>query len=152
MKFRIYKIITNVLCLACLLGFTAYLIATWKTIPAEIPAHYNAAGEVDRMDGKAGILMLPIMAWILYIMISVIEMFPQVWNTGVTVTEANKARVYGISRSMLLLIKLYIAVDFTFMAACMAKGQALPVWFTPVFLVVMFGTIIVHIVLLFRSK
>ena len=152
MKFRMYKIITNVLCIVCLVGFTAYLIATWKDIPDQIPAHFNAAGEVDRMGGKGSILMLPIMNWLLYGMISFIEMFPQIWNTGVKVTEQNKERVYNICRSMLILIKLIVVIDFTFMAACMAKGQALPIWFTPVFLGVLFGTIILHIVLLFRSK
>lgn len=152
MKFRMYKIITNVICIAGLIGFTAYLIAAWKNIPDQIPAHFNVAGEVDRMGGKGSILMLPIMGWLLYGMISFIEMFPQIWNTGVKVTEQNKERVYNICRSMLLLTKLIIVIDFTFMAACMAKGQALPIWFTPVFLGVLFGTIILHIVLLFRSK
>ena len=152
MKFRMYKIITNVLCIVCLVGFTAYLIATWKDIPDQIPAHFNAAGEVDRMGGKGTILMLPIMSWLLYGMISFFEMFPQMWNTGVKVTEQNKERVYNICRSMLILIKMIIVIDFTFMAACMVKGQALPVWFTPVFLGAVFGSIIVHIVLLFRSK
>ncbi len=152
MGFRIYKIVVNVLCVVCLVGFTAYLIAMWKDIPDQIPAHFNAAGEVDRMGGKSTILMLPILSWILFGMVSLIEMFPQAWNTGVKVTEQNKNRVYKISRSMLLLAKLIVVIDFTFMAVYMAMGKALPVWFMPVFLSVTFGSIIVHIVLLFRAR
>ena len=30
----------------------------------------------------------------MYIFLTVIENFPQIWNTGVTVTEENKDRVY----------------------------------------------------------
>ena len=152
MKFRMYKTIANIICFASLIGITVYLITTWHSIPAEVPAHYNAAGEIDRMSGKSSLLMLPIMGWLLCIMISVLERFPRAWNTGVKVTEQNKARVYGICRSMLFLIKTFIAMDFAFMEVFMIKGWALPIWFTPVFLVVLFGTIIVHIVLLFRSK
>jgi uncharacterized membrane protein len=50
--------ITEALSLALVLGTILYLIVMWKSIPDTIPAHYNAAGEVNRWGGKSELLML----------------------------------------------------------------------------------------------
>ncbi|MDS9472070.1 DUF1648 domain-containing protein [Sporosarcina pasteurii] len=31
-------------------GSLVYLFVSWSTLPDEVPAHYNAFGEVDRWD------------------------------------------------------------------------------------------------------
>ena len=46
------------------------------------------------MGSKGELVILPIIGWLMYIFLTVIENFPQIWNTGVTVTEENKDRVY----------------------------------------------------------
>ena len=40
--------------LGCLVGVTLYLILAWNTIPAKVPMHYNAAGEVNQWAARAG--------------------------------------------------------------------------------------------------
>lgn len=151
MKTKIFGIIANVLCLACLLGTTIYLIAAWKSIPDMVPSHFNAAGEIDSVVSKSTLLLLPIMGWLMFIMFSVIEHFPQMWNTGVNVTQANMRRVYAISKSLLLTIKLLIVVDFTYIEICTINNVGLSVWSMPVFLVMIFGSIIVHMIMLFKA-
>ncbi len=147
-----YDIVINLICLLLLLGVTGYLAANWSSIPDKIPSHYNAVGEVDSWGNKMELLVLAIIGWIMYIGITVLEQFPQVWNTGVTVTEENKARIYPILKMMISTLKLLVVGVFVFLAINSALAKALPLWFLPVFLVLMFGSIIFFIVRVIRAK
>ncbi len=147
-----YDIVINLICLLLLLGVAGYLAVNWSSIPDKIPSHYNAVGEVDSWGNKMELLVLAIIGWIMYIGITVLEQFPQVWNTGVTVTEENKARIYPILKMMISTLKLLVVGVFVFLALNSALAKALPLWFLPVFLVLMFGSIVFFIVRLIRAK
>ncbi len=147
-----YDIVINLICLLLLLGVAGYLAVNWSSIPDKIPSHYNAVGEVDSWGNKMELLVLAIIGWIMYIGITVLEQFPQAWNTGVTVTEENKARIYPILKMMISTLKLLVVGVFVFLALNSALAKALPLWFLPVFLVVMFGSIVFFIVRLIRAK
>ena len=41
------------------LGSILLLIFVWNKLPSEVPAHYNALGEVDRWGSKWELLILP---------------------------------------------------------------------------------------------
>jgi uncharacterized membrane protein len=101
-----YDIFINIVCLTQLIGIVIYFIIMWDSIPDQIPGHYNAAGEITRWGSKGELLILPIISWFLYLMITGVEQFPQIWNTGVRVTEENKEQVYRILKNMLGAIKL----------------------------------------------
>lgn len=148
----ILRRVINIICLLVLIGTTVFLIAYWKNIPNEIPMHYNAAGEVDNMGDKSSVIMLPILNWIMFGIMSVIELCPGAWNTGVRVTAENSARVYGILGRMLLLIKLELVFLLTFVMMSSICGSSMPAIFMPVTLIVLFGTIIVHLISLYRNR
>jgi hypothetical protein len=136
----------------CLLGTVLYLVINWGNIPDEIPGHYNALGQVDRITKKSSIIALPIVTAIMYIGMSAIERFPQAWNTGVTITEENKNRLYRIMKDMLKTTKLLIVVVFSYMTINSAIATQLSPWFLPVFLILMFGSMIYYIVKIIRNK
>lgn len=52
------------------------------------------------MGGQAGVVAVPIVAAIIYAVITLVERFPKIWNTGVTVTDENRGRIYGVLKSM----------------------------------------------------
>lgn len=152
MKRGKYDVVINLSCLLLLLGVVAYLSVNWSNIPDKIPGHYNAMGEVDRWGNKGELLVLPIIGWIMFIGITILEHFPQIWNTGVTVTEENKVRIYRILKNMIGTTKLLVVGVFVFLAINSAFAKALSIWFLPVFLVLMFGCIIFFIIKLVRAK
>ena len=92
-------IIETIVSLLCLIGVVVYLMVMWSRIPNQIPAHFNAAGEVNRWGSKSELIVLPIISWVLYGFITLVERYPQIWNTGVTVTEENCARVPSTSNT-----------------------------------------------------
>lgn len=147
-----YDIFVNVICIVLLVGILIYLGLSWNVLPEKIPGHYNAAGVIDRWGNKGELLILPIIALIMYIGLTVIEKFPQIWNTGVVVTEQNKDRVYRILKDLLQTIKLLMVVVFSFITINSSLAIELPIWFIPVFLIGMFGSIIFFIIQLVKVR
>lgn len=147
-----YDIVINLICLLLLFGVVAYLAINWNSIPDKVPGHYNAVGEVDRWGNKGEILVLPITGWIMYIGITVLEHFPQMWNTGVAVTEENKTRIYRILKNMIVTTKLLVVSVFVYLAINSMSAKALSIWFLPVFLVLMFGSFIFFGIKLTKAK
>ena len=110
-----YDILFEFGCLLLLIGITIYLAVAWEGLPAEIPGHYNAWGQIDKYTGKGFLIALLLVAWALYLVMSVIERFPGLWNTGVAVTKENKHRIYRILKDMLKTVKLLVVIVFTYL-------------------------------------
>lgn len=149
---KVINRILNILCLIVLIGITIYLIIRWNAMPKLIPTHYDFAGNVDSYGSKGAVLMMPIMSWVLYILITVLEMFPALWNTGVKVTEENKFRVYAILRLMLDIIKFIMVVSFAYTTICSVEFMPLGAWFTFVEVGTIFLTIILCLVKLYKAR
>ena len=147
----LYRII-NILCLVIMVGSLVWLIVYWKHIPDEIPTHFNVYGDADDFGSKKEIIILPIFAWMTFGMISLIECFPGAWNTGVKVTPENSARVYGILKGMIVILKLFVVLTFTLLMVFSAISKGLPIWLLPVELVGIFGTIIVSLIRLYKVR
>ena len=96
-------ILVEVICLVMLVGVTIYLGINWSSLPDKIPAHYDFAGNIDRWGKKGELLIVPIMSWFLYVMITGVEQIPSIWNTGVKVTAENKYRVYRVLKYLSLI-------------------------------------------------
>lgn len=146
-----YDVVTEVLCLLTLIGLVVFICVMWGGLPDKVPSHFNAMGEIDGWSSKTGLLVMPVISVIMYIALTTISMFPQIWNTGVAVNESNRARIYTILKNMLNTMKMILVADFTFIAVNQTLGVALPIWFTIVFLVVIFGTLIFFLTRIVKS-
>lgn len=147
-----YDIFVEIVCITLLIGVLIYLFLNWSSIPDKIPGHYNAKGEIDRMGSKGELLILPIISWLMYLGLTVAEHFPQIWNTGVTVTEENKERIYRVLKNMLNTVKLMTVAVFVYLSINSSQGISLSVWFLPVSLILVFGSMILFIIKLIKVK
>ena len=145
-------IIMEILGLIMLIGTPLYLLIRWSSIPDKLPMHYNFVGEIDRWGGKGEILFLVVMVWILYLMISLVEHFPSIWNTGVQVTSENRARVYRTLKYMVKTLKLVMTLIFTFLIFNTVAGTPLPRWFTPAYLILIIGDFAFWLIRLYRVR
>ena len=151
-KNSLADIIMEVLGLVMLIGTPLYLVIRWPSIPDKLPMHYNFAGEIDRWGGKGEILFLVVMVWILYLMISLVEHFPSVWNTGVQVTLENRMRVYRTLKYMVKTLKLAMTLVFTFLIFKTVAGTPLPGWFTVVYVILIIGDLAFWLIRLYRVR
>ena len=151
-KNSLADIIMEVLGLVMLIGTPLYLVIRWPSIPDKLPMHYNFAGEIDRWGGKGEILFLVVMVWILYLMISLVEHFPSVWNTGVQVTLENRMRVYRTLKYMVKTLKLAMTLVFTFLIFNTVAGTPRPGWFTVVYVILIIGDLAFWLIRLYRVR
>jgi hypothetical protein len=147
-----YDIAINAIGLIVLIGMFLYLIINWGNIPAKIPGHYDFTGTVGRWENKNGLWFCPIIAFILYIGITVLEGFPNIWNTGISVTDKNRDQVYQILKHMIVTLKGVIVVIFAFITINSAMAKSLQVWVLPVMLILIFGPMAVFLTKLFKVK
>ena len=147
-----FDIIIDIICLLCLIGLILYLAIAWPNIPDQIPGHYDARGEIDGMTGKSLLIFLAFMAWVMYILIFIAELFPKTWNTGVKVTRENMGRVYRTVKSMLGIIKLQMVLLFTYLTVNTSLAMPLPALFTPLTMILLFGSLAYFMIRLIRVR
>ena len=143
--------IAEVFCMILLIVTTLYTIYMYIQLPEKIPIHYNEAGVIDRYGNKLEIFILLIVTWVMYIGLSLVTRVPQFWNTGVSVTAENKDRVYRILKNMLKIIKMEIIVIFCYLIYNTTTLYNLPKWFVPVFLVLLFSTMLISFIVLIKK-
>jgi uncharacterized membrane protein len=145
-------VIETIVSLCCLVGVAAYLFFAWRTIPDQVPTHFNAAGEIDSMGGKRSLLLVPIVSWLLYGLMTLVERFPQVWNTGVFITENNRDAVYRLLKNMMAMVKMFVMILFASLTLISAQSRNLPIWYVLAFLAILFSTIAYFMARLLRLK
>ena len=144
--------IANLISLLSVVGIVLYVIITWKNIPEMIPGHYNIAGEIDKYSSKNSIWILIVVQILLFTMMSVLERFPNIWNTGVQITDENVERVYTNLRNMQTYLKMMIMIYFSYMTFQSIGGGNLHSMSVFVFLVLVFGGMAVFLVKVFKNR
>lgn len=144
--------ITNLISLLSFVGIVLYVIITWKNIPDMIPGHYNIAGEIDKYSSKNSIWILIVVQILLFTMMSVLERFPNIWNTGVQITEENVERVYTNLRNMQTYLKMMIMIYFSYMTLQSIAGERLNSISVFTFLILIFGGMAIFLIKIFKNR
>ena len=139
MKMRIIDIIVHVLCLLLIIASLAVVILAWRELPEQIPTHFGFNGEIDGYGGKGTVFLMPGIMVVSYILMTVVEFFPGTWNTGVKVTARNREKVYGITKNLLITVKLTMVAIFAFLSVWLTHCEPLPGWFLPVSMAAVLG-------------
>jgi uncharacterized membrane protein len=146
LKYTKVQIALEILCLLLIAGMIVFIGIRYQKLPDKIPGHYNAAGEINRWGNKSEIFVTPIISILLYIFITVVTFFPQIWNVPGQLSESNRIAVYQCIKSMVICMKLEMVGVFFYITYYMAYMKTLPAAFLPVMLVILFGTILFFII------
>jgi hypothetical protein len=142
LKYTKFQIVLETIGLLLLVGMIVFVYIQWNQIPQQVPMHYNVMGEIDKWGSKNGILFLPAISIFLYAFITMVSFFPQIWNVPVQITDENKEVVYLSSKDLLIIMKVEILMSLFYINYHTVTAQPLPITFLPVFMIVLFGTII----------
>lgn len=71
------EVIFNVIGYVFFIASIILLAIIWGHLPTEVPAHYNAAGVVDRRGSKWELIILPSTSFFILIFLSIFENFPE---------------------------------------------------------------------------
>jgi len=101
-----------------LIGYSFYigsimlLVIVWSKMPQEVPAHYNALGEVDRWGSKWELIILPMIGAFIAMMMQVFEKYPEWHNYPKRFNESNAAQFYLHSRKLINQLKNICLMTF----------------------------------------
>lgn len=152
MNRKVIYLIMNIIGVLALLGSTLFVIIMWSQIPDQIPTHYNFAGVADGYGGKGSLIFMMVLAWFMFILITVLMRFPNTWNMPVKVTAENKARLYSITRAMLEVIKMLASLMFAVMLINAAIATPMPRFILIALIAAMLLSIIMGILLMFKNR
>jgi uncharacterized membrane protein len=142
--------------LAFLCWITVRALYGASRLPDKIPTHFDLAGNPNGWGSPATLLLLPVIAVVIYGLITVVSFFPSAFNYPVRVTPENRPRLQALSLQMVAWLKVELAFLFTllqwFILGAVRSGHGhLSVWIVPLFLVLVFGTCIGYIVAMVRA-
>ena len=152
MRKEIIYLIMNIIGALALLGSTLFVIIMWSQIPDQIPTHYNFAGEADGYGGKGSLIFMMVLAWFVFVLITVLMRFPNTWNMPVKVTADNKARLYSITRAMLEVIKMLASLLFAVMLINAAIATPMPRFILIALIAAMLLSIIMGIFMMYKNR
>lgn len=151
-----FEVIFNSITLLLFLISLAYLLFVWRALPLEVPAHYNALGEVDRWGSKVEMIIIPFFALLMWIGMTVLEKYPHVYNY-MNLTPDNVRSQYINARLMMNVIKNIIVLLFVYLTwsniqVALGNHDSLSSWFMPIFLVLLFIPMGYFIIRSFRLR
>lgn len=136
------------------LAVVIYLITQYSTLPDRVPGHYDGEGNVDRWGSKMELWILPIVGAVLWIPMTILERYPHMFNY-LNLKEDNIEAQYRNGQLMVNVLKNQSVLLFSYLlyqSIQVANGAAegLGVLFMPVFLAVIFGSIIIFMIRMLR--
>lgn len=140
--------------LTVLIASIVYLATQYGGLPEKVPAHFDGSGNVDRYGNKIELIILPIIALVIWIGMTVLEKYPHTFNY-LNLTKDNVEAQYKNGRLMINVLKNEVVLLFsylTYQTIQISKGLAegIDSFFMPVFLVVIFGSVFFFFVRMFR--
>ena len=135
---------------------------TWQAfhgptpLPERVPTHFDAAGNANGWGSPSTLLLLPAVAAGLYLLISVVALFPAAFNYPVRVTVENRARLQSLTLQMIAWLKAELVCLFTWIQWLILKfvreghGRLSPLAMG-LFLAAVFGTLGWHMMAIFRA-
>ena len=142
LKYSKVQVVIEIVAGIILIYMFVNLFLKWDSIPNWVPTHYNIYGEIDAWGDKNNVLFVPIMGAGIYAIMTMVTLFPSIWNMPVTITESNKGKVYGAMKTMLLLLKAEILGLFLFMNYNVVSRRTL----SPYFLIIAIGIVAITII------
>jgi len=142
--------------LAVLFWITYSALYGPNPLPDRVPTHFDITGQPNAWGSPSAMFLLPAIAGVVYLLLTVGALFPASFKFPIRVTAENRPRLEALSRQMLAFLKLYMVCLFTWIQWSMIDAMRQerftmsPVTM-PVFLAVVLGTTLAHIVAMIRA-
>jgi uncharacterized membrane protein len=153
----IVKRMLEIVSIAGILYIIYVLVQGWDSIPDRIPAHFGLDGHPDAYAGKASLLSLPSVSFLLYLVITILDRYPHMFNYLWKITPENAYRQYQLARAMLSAMKAEVIWIFDYIVVISiristGKAESLSPLFLPIVLIVIFGPICIYLYISYKER
>lgn len=149
----LYQRIAGIIAPVLYAGLFVFLALQWRTLPEQIPTHFDISGNVTGYGSKWVLILLPAIGVVTDIAMAVSMRFPKSWSTGVKVTVFNRARVYKVFRDLMADMRISCAVLFILISVfIVAAPTGLPGWASALIALLIVIPILRYYIRLLRSR
>ena len=151
------EMILEGIALVSLLIHAFVLFVRWGDLPQTTPVHFDIHGTPDGWGSKY-LSLIPLgIAFVVYMGLSWLGRVPHYYNYPFRITADNAPRQYLLGRTFLSFIKAKIILVFAYIswmmiATAMGEAAGLHVFLLPIFLIFLFGSIIIYFILSYRAR
>lgn len=140
---NLFDWIADGLCVLILIGTFGYIGLNYSSLPDQVPTGYDFSGNIRDYGDKITIWIMPAIALFLgFILIVVLEQFPQAWNTGIKKNTRNLPAVYRASKDLMNYIKLANTGFMCLLGLYATLLKSVPIVFVVIYIaVLLFATI-----------
>jgi|WetSurMetagenome_2_1015567.scaffolds.fasta_scaffold432395_1 uncharacterized membrane protein len=126
-------------------------------LPAKIPIEFNGSGNPDGYGNKTFIWIFPAVGGFLYVLLTVLSLFPHLYNFLVKITPDNILVQYKLATKFVRILKtvivlLLLYVCYQTIRISTGETTGLGRIFLPVFLILIFGVILIYIIRSINNK
>lgn len=160
------EITQNFLVVSKLCGAGSYLLLFlvifiplyfYGKLPETIPIHFNFAGEPDAYGNKLYLLVLPVLALVMFVLMSVIPKLNLNYNYSVKITEENREIQKKLSEGFLKTTKfsvliVFLLVEIQTVQAVLERKLFLSHYGIIIYLVIIFLPIVVYLISARKEK
>ena len=142
---------TEFMAFVFLVVLVALPLIYYNHLPERIPVHFNGAGIPDGYGSRSNLWILPVTSLFLYLLLTILEAFPYIYNFPVEITPDNAVTQYTLATRLIRILKTVILIIFAFISyktikTATGETAGLGKAFLPVFLLLTFGVIIIYVV------
>ena len=154
---NIYDRIIEFIGVLFLVALIAIPVIYYKQLPDRIPVHFNGAGEADGFGGKSSIWIFPAVGLFIWLLMTIVAAFPNIFNYPVKITQQNAPVQYRLAVRLIRIMKVVILLMFSFISfrtiqTAVGKAAGIGKVFLPVFLVLIGGIIVIYSVQAFNNR
>lgn len=94
---------------------------SWSYLPARVPTHFGLSGPPDGFGPKSYLWVLPVVATVLYIGLTLVNRFSRAFNYPVKLTEENQARLEPLGIALVGWLKAEVLWVFAWLTLTSVK-------------------------------
>ena len=126
-------------------------------LPDQVPTHFNASGEADAYGDKSSLWTMPIVGFLTFALLFVMNFFPHTFNIPIKITEENAEVQYRLVTRMIRTLNLAIAGMFAYISwagiqTALGNMNGLGQWFLPAVMIGSFLPIVIYFVVASSAK
>ncbi|MBN1435265.1 DUF1648 domain-containing protein [Candidatus Fermentibacterales bacterium] len=142
---------------AAAVAVTLRVALAWQDLPETIALHFDLQGRPDGFGSRGIILLMPAMAWLMNIMLTVVQRFPHIFNYAWPITRANARAQYELAFRLMSWVRLVATLVMAYLGWVMAESAegaqpALGAWFLPASGIAVILALAAYLVRAYRNR
>lgn len=113
-KWTLLDYLLEFIAAAFIISTIVYAIIAYNNLPDTVATHFDFKGEPDAFGNKSSIWAMPIVSFVLWMLLSIVNQFPHSFNYPFKLTNTNVERQYRMAQRFMRIMKIWVCGLFLY--------------------------------------